>query len=84
MRRGCGIVVGIMSKVVTAQYDAAKNVLRLVEPLEGVADGALVEATVQTPTQVANPSILEFRGILSGENGEEFAALIDEMFPIEK
>lgn len=72
-----------MSKVVRAKYDAARNALRLAEPLEGVADDQDVDVMVSTGTP-AEPSILEFRGCLTGENGEEFAALIEEMFPIEK
>ncbi len=72
-----------MSKVLRAKYDAARNALRLVEPLDGVADDQDVEVTVNTSSP-RDRSILDFRGCLSGENGEEFAALIDEMFPIEK
>lgn len=66
-----------------AKYDAAQNALRLVEPLEGVANDEMVDLTV-TPTEVGNPSILKFRGCLSEEDGAEMAALIEEMFPTEK
>lgn len=72
-----------MSKVVRAKYDAAQHVLRLAEPLEGVENDEDVDVTVDTGTS-REPSILDFRGCLTGKNGEEFAALIDEMFPIEK
>jgi hypothetical protein len=72
-----------MSKVVKAKYDATSNALRLVEPLEGVANDEDVEVTVNKSIST-EPSILDFRGCLAGENGEEFAALIEEMFPIEK
>lgn len=72
-----------MSKTLKAKYDAEHNSLRLVEPLEGIADNEDLEVTVNAPA-AGEPSILDFRGCLAGENGEEFAALIDEMFPIEK
>ena len=72
-----------MSKVVKARYDAEQHVLRLAGPLEGVANDEDVDVTVKTNT-AHEPSILDFRGRLTGKNGEEFAALIEEMFPIEK
>jgi len=72
-----------MSKVVKAKYDAAQNALRLVEPLEGVPNETEVEVTLNAPAAYES-SILDYRGCLSGENGEEFAAIIDEMYPIEK
>jgi hypothetical protein len=72
-----------MSKVLKAKYDAAQNALRLVEPLEGVPNEADVEVTVTAP-DAHESSILDYRGCLSGENGEEFAAIIDAMYPIEK
>ena len=72
------------SKILRAKYDAAQNVLRLVEPLEGVPNEADVEVTVAMEPAEDGRSIADFRGRLAGENGEEFAALIDEMFPIEK
>lgn len=72
-----------MSKVITAEYDAKENVFRLDEPPEGVADHEKVQLAV-VPADSPAPSILAFRGIFSGENGEDFAAKIEEMFPIEK
>jgi hypothetical protein len=72
-----------MSKVVDAEYDASENVFRLVAPLEGVEDHEKVKLALLSST-TSNSSILAFRGCLSGENGEDFAARIDEMFPIER
>lgn len=72
-----------MSKVVTAEYDAAENALRLVEPLEGVRDHEKVQVVV-TQTVDAERPWMEFRGRLSGEAGQEFADLVEEMFPTQK
>ena len=73
-----------MSKVVKVEYDAAEQVLRLAEPLQGVADHAKLQATLEDPVDDANRPWLAFRGRLSKEDGEELAALIEEMFPTEK
>jgi len=74
-----------MGKTLTARYDAAENVLRLAEPLEGVKDHDEVKVTVEEkpPLDPERPW-LAFSGIMSGEQGEEFARVIEEMFPIEK
>lgn len=71
------------SKVVKATYDAEHNVLRLVEPLEGVADEATLTVIVDAPSRAADPWE-DLRGILSKEAGDELAAIIEEEFPTEK
>lgn len=65
-------------RIVKAEYDAQRNELRLLEPLEGFADGAKVEITVvkTDPSRWADLS-----GIISGEAGDSFARAIDELFP---
>lgn len=74
-----------MSKVVTVEYDAAEKVLRLDAPLEGVENHAKLQATLEkTAEDDAARPWLKFRGCLSKEDGEELAALIEEMFPTEK
>jgi hypothetical protein len=74
-----------MSKVVTAEYDAEANVLRLVEPLEGIADHAKVDVTVTShATADLERPWLAFRGCLSPEDADELAAIIEEEFPTEK
>ncbi|MDP9191686.1 MAG: hypothetical protein M3P06_08275 [Acidobacteriota bacterium] len=73
-----------MSKVVTAQYDATENTLRLAESLDDVLHRATVQVLV-----VANgdergkveSSSMELNGILSEEAGEELSRLVNEMFP---
>jgi hypothetical protein len=71
-----------MSKIVSAEYDAAANVLRLVEPVEGLEDHEHVKVTIeQEPVPTAESSWREFAGIMEGERGEEFARVIEEMFP---
>lgn len=76
-----------MSKVVNVEYDAAEKVLRLVEPLEGVADhttlNVLLMPTVTVSEDVARPW-LAFQGCLSPEDADELAAIIEEEFPTEK
>lgn len=75
---------GEVSKVVTVGYDAAEKVLRLDGPLEGVEDHAKLQATLENTPDEAERPWLKFRGCLSKEDGEELAALIEEMFPTEK
>lgn len=72
-----------MRKTVKARYDAEQKVLRLVEPLEGVADDAEVEVEVgATPEVGAKPPWADLRGILSKEEGDEMARRIEEEFPM--
>jgi hypothetical protein len=70
-----------MSKVLTAEYDPDTCSLRLQEPLEGFARRERVSVIVDhaKPT----PPWSDLRGLLSGEEGEEFARIIEEAFPIE-
>jgi hypothetical protein len=70
-----------MSKVLNAEYDDATRSLRLLEPLEGFTDREKVSVIVQHAA-VKKPWS-DLRGLLSGEEGEEFARLIEEAFPIE-
>jgi hypothetical protein len=70
-----------MTKVVTAEYDADANVLRLDEKLEGVGDHEKVTVMVNTPSQPAEPSWKSARGILSKEEGEDLQRAVDELFP---
>jgi hypothetical protein len=71
-----------MTKVVTAEYDAEQNTLRLDEPLEGVRDHEKVQVHVvagEEPPEKKGISSLD--GILSAEAGEELSRLVNEMFP---
>lgn len=71
-----------MARVVTAEYDAAQNALRLVEPLEGVRDHEKVQVQViATESEDAEPAWVALRGSLSREAGEELSRLVNEMFP---
>lgn len=80
MEGSARIVLGAMSKVLTATYDAEQNVLKLAEPLEGVKDEERVNIVVTKPVDPNRPW-LALSGILSKEAGEELAKNIDEMFP---
>jgi hypothetical protein len=69
-----------MGKVMTAEYDAAENALRLAEPLEGVRDHEKVQVIV-TPSVDPERPWMALRGSLSKEAGEELSQIINEMFP---
>ena len=69
-----------MTKVVTAEYDAAANALRLDEPLEGVGDHEKVTVTIDAPSP-KEPSWRKLEGVLSKEAGEDLQRAVDELFP---
>jgi len=46
-----------MSRAVVAEYDAAENTLRLVEPLKGVSDRAKVRVLVETAGDARRPLV---------------------------
>lgn len=73
-----------MRKKITARYDAENNVLRLVEPLEGVANEEKVTVEVETAAVAtkAGPPWAHLRGTLSKEAGDEMARIIAEEFPL--
>lgn len=71
-----------MSRVVTVEYDAEKNVLRLAEPLEGVEDHAKLQATLeQTP---AADRWSDLRSTVTEEQLDELETIVNELFPIER
>lgn len=71
-----------MAIVVTAEYDATQNTLRLVEPLDGVRDHEKVQVQViATEGEKPEPPWMALRGSLSKEAGEELSQALDELFP---
>jgi hypothetical protein len=72
-----------MTKVVTAEYDAAQNTLRLVEPLDGVRDHEKVQVQVIATEgeKTVNGASMALRESLSKEAGEELSKIVNEMFP---
>jgi hypothetical protein len=70
-----------MTKVVTAEYDAAQNTLRLVEPLDGVRDHERVQVQVIATDAHAQSKWLALRGSLSKEAGDDLARALNELFP---
>ena len=77
-----GIVVGGMSKVLTAKYDAQHNVLQLTEPLEDVSDAEDVEVVVRkTATAESRASWRALENSLPKEQGEDLSRAIEELFP---
>lgn len=67
-----------MSKVVKAQYDEQSHTLRLLEPIEGLADHEEVSVTVNP-----KPRWSYLENSLQGEDAKDFGDAIDEAFPIE-
>jgi len=77
--RGIVITVG---KVIEAEYDAGHNALHLIEPLEGVKDHERVQVQViSAPNPNPERPWMAFSGIMSKEQGEDFARAINELFP---
>ena len=73
-----------MSKIITAEYDAKHQALKLPEPLENVEDHQKVELKIEEPPREKRPW-MRLRGILSPEAGEDLARAIEEAFgPIKK
>src|SRR5215213_4426871 len=79
--RICRGTIGVMSKVVQADYDAEANVFRLVEPLEGLADHQRVTLTVTPSEDGIDRPWLVLSGSLSREAGESLSKAVDELFP---
>jgi hypothetical protein len=69
-----------MGKLVKANYDAGHNTLRLVKPLDGFKDDEEVDVLVTRHYDPEQPW-LAFSGILSKEDGDDFARAINELFP---
>jgi hypothetical protein len=70
-----------MSKIVKAEYDAATHALRLVEPVDGLEDHDLFTVILQkVPAEDPRPW-LKSSGVMSKEDGDDFARAIEEMFP---
>jgi len=73
--------MSIVKRVVNVEYDAASNSLQLVEPLDGVEDREKLQATIEKRNDAGAESWRPFLGSLSGAAGDDFARVIDEMFP---
>ncbi len=70
-----------MSKKVRAEYVAEERILKLAEPLEGVADHTSVDVTVTPVSPDADRAWLALEGSLSKEAGEDLARAVNELFP---
>jgi hypothetical protein len=76
----------MIENVVTAKYDAEHRTLHLARPLFGASDGAEVRVHVHVPLPTAATVDPDQRrdalsGIMSEEDGKDFADAINEMFP---
>lgn len=70
-----------MTKVVTAEYDAAQNALRLVEPLDGVRDHQKVQVQVIATEVNAQAGWIALHGSLPKEAADDLARALNELFP---
>jgi hypothetical protein len=80
-----------MAKVFTAEYDAEHNTLRLAEPLDGVRDHEKVQVQVipnvaekaeaADDAEPSQPGWIKLRGSLSKEAADDFARVLNELFP---
>lgn len=73
-------MLGTMTKVVIAEYDAQENALRVAEPLAGIKDHDKIRVAIDEPVAEGDRPWLAMRGILSSEAGTSLAAAIDDMF----
>jgi len=81
---GAGVLLwAVMSKLIPAEYDAATHTLRLTEPVEGLQDHAQMRITIEEESAATGGERTwqELNGIMAGERGDEFARVIEEMFP---
>jgi len=72
-----------MGVILRAEYDAEHQTLRLLEPIAGFKDHEQVDVIVDKKIDPERPW-MALSGCMSGEEGEEFARIIEEMFPIER
>jgi hypothetical protein len=73
-----------VKKTVNVEYDAARHSLQLVEPLEGVVDREKLQATIEKRVEPGEEPWRPFVGCMAGAAGDDYARVIDEMFPIER
>jgi hypothetical protein len=71
-----------MGTVIRAKFDAEHQTLRLLEPIEGIANHEEVSVIIDKEIDPERPWTA-LKGSLSKEAGDSLAAAIDKMFPIE-
>jgi hypothetical protein len=69
-----------VSRVIIAEYDAERQVLKLPEPLEGVKDRERVRLAIERPSARPQRPWMRHRGVLDEESGREIAVAIREAF----
>jgi len=69
-----------MSRTVEAEYLADGNILKLAQPLSGVADHARVSIEVKEAPVVAFQPWLALAGSLSEEEGRDLARAVRDAF----
>ena len=72
-----------MTRVVKAEYDAENQTLRLLEPVDGLADRDQIDVIIDKRIDPKRPW-MALANTLSGEDAEAFSRAIDEMFPMER
>jgi len=69
-----------MGKTIEAEYIARENILKLAQPLSGVADHAKVSIEVKDPPAATDQPWLALAGSLSEEEGRELARAVRDAF----
>jgi hypothetical protein len=69
-----------MGKTVEAEYIARENILKLAQPLSGVADHAMVSIEVKETAMASDQPWLALAGSLSEEDGRELARAVRDAF----
>jgi len=69
-----------MGKTIEAEYIARENILKLAQPLAGVADHARLSIEVKEATPPSDQPWLALAGSLSEEEGRELARVVRDAF----
>lgn len=69
-----------MGKTIEAEYIARENILKLAQPLSGVADHATVSIEIKEAQAAQDQPWLALAGALSEEDGRGLARAVREAF----
>ncbi len=69
-----------MGRTIEAEYIARENILKLAQPLSGVADHARVSIEVKEAAAASFQPWLALAGSLSEEEGRELARVVRDAF----
>ncbi len=69
-----------MGKTIEAEYNARENILKLAQPLRGVADHAKVSIEVKEASATSDQPWLALEGSLGEQEGRELARAVRDAF----